>query len=64
MEQNDTDRTPCERDGTPFHQARSHTYISGVAELSWRNLVVQNLRAFFIIRVFTIDWIMCVCKKD
>ena len=41
----------------------SQACVSGVAKLPWRNHVVQNLRAYFILCVITIIWIMSVEKK-
>ena len=44
-------------------QARSQAYVSGVAKLSQRSHVVRSLRAYFILHVTKIKWIMCVQKK-
>ena len=44
-------------------QARSQARVSGVAKFSQRNHVVQNLRAYFMLRVVTIKWMMCVQEK-
>ena len=41
-------------------QACSQTCVSGVVKLSWRNRVVQNPRAYFILYVIKIK---CVCRK-
>ena len=37
--------------------------VSGVAKFSQRNHVVQNLRAYFMLHVITIKWMMCVQEK-
>ena len=44
-------------------QARSQTYVSGVAILFHRSHVVRSLRAYFMLYVVKIKWIMCVQKK-
>ena len=41
-------------------QARSQVCVAGVADLPCRNHVVQNLRAYSILHVVKIKWIMCV----
>ena len=41
-------------------QARTQACVAEVAKLHWRNHVVQNLRAYFILHVVTIKWIMYV----
>ena len=43
---------------SPTSQAYSQACASGVAKLSQRNHMVQNLRAYFILCVF--KWILCV----
>ena len=48
---------------TSFWQARSQACVSGVEKLYWRNHVVHNLRAYFILYVITIKWTMCVHEK-
>ena len=44
-------------------QALSQACVSGVAKLHWRNHVVQNLRACFILYAITIKWTKCVQEK-
>ena len=41
-------------------QARSQVCVTGVAKLPWGNHVVQNRRAYSILHVVAIKWIMCV----
>ena len=43
-----------------LHQARSQVCVAWVAKLPWRNQVVLNLRAYSILHVVTVKWIMCV----
>ena len=44
-------------------QDRNQARVSGMAKLSWSNRVVQNLKAFFILYVTTIKWIIYVQVK-
>ena len=44
-------------------QARSQACVSMVAKFSQRNHVVQNLRAYIMLHVVTIKWMMCVQEK-
>ena len=37
---------------------------SGVAKLSRRNHMVHCLRAYFLLFIITIEWIMCVLEKN
>ena len=46
------------------HQARSKAFVSGVAKLPQRNHVVQNLRAYFVIKLSLSKIIMCVQEKN
>ena len=41
-------------------QACSRARAPGVAKLSWRNHVMHRLRAYSMLYVITIKWIMCV----
>ena len=43
--------------------ARSQAYLSKAAKLSWRNHVVQNLRAYIILHVTIIKWTTCVQEE-
>ena len=44
-------------------QARSQAYLSGVANFHWKNHVVQNMRAYFILFFITIKCINCMQEK-
>ena len=44
-------------------QACSQGSVPGVAKVSWRNHVVQNIRACFIPYAITIKWIMHLREK-
>ena len=47
----------------PLYQAHSQACVSGVAKLSQRYHVVQNLGAYFIFYVIKIKWIICLQEK-
>ena len=49
--------------GPILEQARSQACVSGVAKLYWRNHVMQNLRAYFIL-CYDNQMEQCVYKKD
>ena len=46
-----------------MRKPRSQVCVLGVAKLSWRNHMVQNLRAYFILYVITIKWVIRVQEK-
>ena len=51
------------RDSIGSSQARKQACVLAEAKLFWRNHVVQNLRAYFILYVIIINWIMCIQEK-
>ena len=44
-------------------QAHSQICATGVAKLSWRNHLAQNLKVYFILYVITIKLRMCLQEK-
>ena len=44
-------------------QARCHACVSGVTKLPWRNRLMLNLRAYFVLYVISITWIMYVHER-
>jgi len=46
-----------------LNYACSQACVSGVAKLFWMNHMIQNMRAYFMLYIITIKWIICVHGK-
>ena len=46
-----------------MHKPVARPVFQGGARFSWRNHVIQNLRAYFMLYFTTIKWVTCVLEK-